>query len=74
VRDILGHVDICVTQNVYGKSWWRRTPFLSDQSLDLSVHRAPAGEIGINNRDYHYLSHFEIASAKRISQHLSGPE
>jgi integrase len=22
VRNILGHVDIRMTQNVYGKSWW----------------------------------------------------
>jgi integrase len=22
VRDILGHANIDVTQNVYGKSWW----------------------------------------------------
>ena len=27
--------------------------------------------IGVDNRDYHYLSQCEIASAKRISQHLS---
>jgi hypothetical protein len=56
VRDILGHAMIEVTQNVYGKTWWPRTPFLSDQSLDLRVHRSPAGEIGIDNRDYHHLS------------------
>jgi hypothetical protein len=35
--------------------------------------RLPDNEIQINvaNRDYHYLSRFEIAGAKRISQHLS---
>jgi hypothetical protein len=27
--------------------------------------------IGVDNRDYHSLSHFEIDGAKRISQHLS---
>jgi hypothetical protein len=26
------------------------------------------------HRDYHYLSHVEIAGGKRISQHLSEPE
>ena len=26
----------------------------------------------VENRDYHYLSHFEIAGAKRIYQHLLG--
>jgi hypothetical protein len=25
-------------------------------------------QIGVENRDYHYLSHFEIGGAKRISQ------
>jgi hypothetical protein len=30
--------------------------------------------IGVENRDYHHLSHFEIGGAKRISQHLSGNE
>ena len=25
----------------------------------------------VENRDYHYVSHFEIGSDKRISQHLS---
>ena len=29
--------------------------------------------ITVENRDYHYLSQSEIASDKRISQHLSGP-
>jgi integrase len=33
VRDILGHANIDVTQNVYGKSWWEsermRSPKLS---------------------------------------------
>jgi hypothetical protein len=29
-------------------------------------------QITVENRDYHYLSRFEIASDKRISQHLSG--
>jgi hypothetical protein len=29
------------------------------------------GQIDVDNRDSHCLSHFEIASAKRISQHLS---
>jgi len=29
-------------------------------------------EIDVENRDYHQLSHSEIAGAKRISQHLSG--
>jgi hypothetical protein len=27
----------------------------------------------VANRDYHYLSRFEISSVKRISRHLSGP-
>jgi hypothetical protein len=29
-------------------------------------------QITIENRDYHQLSHFEIAGEKRIYQHLSG--
>jgi hypothetical protein len=29
--------------------------------------------ITVDNRAYHYLSRFEIAGAKRIYQHLSGP-
>ena len=28
-------------------------------------------QIGVENRDYHYLSQSEIAGGKRISQHLS---
>ena len=28
--------------------------------------------MGVGNRDYHYLSRFEIDGGKRISQHLSG--
>src|ERR1700721_135235 len=30
-------------------------------------------QIGVENRDYHHLSHSEIAGDKRISRHLSGP-
>jgi hypothetical protein len=33
------------------------------QDIDLPV--------GVDNRDYHYLSQFEIDGAKRISRHLS---
>jgi hypothetical protein len=29
-------------------------------------------QIGVANRDYHYISHFEIGSAKRIYRHLIG--
>jgi len=29
--------------------------------------------ITVVNRDYHYLSHYEKAGAKRISEHLSVP-
>jgi hypothetical protein len=29
-------------------------------------------QIGVENRDYHYLSRFEIAGGKRISRHLPG--
>ena len=32
-----------------------------------------ASQIGVANRDYHQLSHSEIAGGKRISQHLSRP-
>ena len=28
-RDNMGHANIDVTQNVYGKSWWMRSPKLS---------------------------------------------
>jgi hypothetical protein len=31
------------------------------------------GREALTFRVYHYLSHFEIAGGKRISQHLSGP-
>jgi len=34
---------------------------------------SPRIQIGVDNRDYHYLSHSEIDGGKRISQHLSGP-
>jgi len=34
-------------------------------------HEDKEDPIGVANRDYHYLSQFEIAGAKRISQHLS---
>jgi hypothetical protein len=36
-------------------------------------HRSVAIDaISVGNRDSHYLSHFEIAGAKRIYRHLSG--
>ena len=37
VRDILGHASIDVTQNVYGKSEWMRSPKLS-QASGRAVH------------------------------------
>ena len=30
-------------------------------------------QIGVGNRDYHYLSQIEIAGGKRIYQHLPDP-
>jgi hypothetical protein len=35
VRDILGHANIDVTQNVYGKSWWEERV---DAGLNRGVH------------------------------------
>jgi hypothetical protein len=39
--------------------------------VSLSEMRDIDFQIGVENRDYHYQSQTEIASDKRISQHLS---
>jgi hypothetical protein len=43
------------------------------RDFKLNHYRKPrCFQISVANRDYHYLSQSEIASDKRISQHLSG--
>ena len=42
-----------------------------DQRLTAFKRRWTFSQITVANRDYHYLSRFEIAGDKRISQHLS---
>jgi hypothetical protein len=34
VRDILGHVNICVTQNVYGNGWWKERVDAATQAVE----------------------------------------
>jgi hypothetical protein len=48
-------------------------PVLQYATVPTLCERQIKGGISVGNRDYHYLSHPEIASDKRISQHLSAP-
>jgi hypothetical protein len=57
----------CSHQTVFFDGGWA----YSTTRMASSVDR-PSGRIV--TRDYHYLSQFEIAGGKRISQHLSGME
>jgi hypothetical protein len=58
---------IAKNRDTGGKSKFRSRNNLQN---DKRANRKLA-QIGVENRDYHYLSHFEIAGGKRISQHLS---
>ncbi len=44
VRDILGHVDICVTQNVHGKSWWEERVDAVTQAVEPVTNAAQNAE------------------------------
>src|SRR5258708_4014692 len=55
-------------------STWAISNFVFGPRMDEEVTlRASYAcfQIGVDNRDYHYLSQVEIDGAKRISQHLS---
>jgi hypothetical protein len=55
VRNILGHVDIRMTRNVYGKSWWEERVDAATQAVEPVTNapkmprgrRAPALGIGV---------------------------
>jgi hypothetical protein len=40
VRDILGHANIDVTQNVYGKSWWEERVDAVTQAVEAVTNNA----------------------------------
>jgi integrase len=44
VRDILGHVNIDVTQNVYGKSWWEERVDAVIQAVEAVTNAAQNAE------------------------------
>jgi hypothetical protein len=46
---------------------WLVLGYLDDEDY-LAGQLQPGDEIDVANRDYHYLSHFEIDGAKGISQ------
>jgi site-specific recombinase XerD len=48
VRDILGHANIDVTQNVYGKSWWEERVDTVTQAVEAvsRVFRWIRGDVG----------------------------
>ena len=43
-----------------------------DKSSDRTENCPVDSRIGVEKRDYHHLSRFEISGEKRISRHLSG--
>jgi hypothetical protein len=45
VRDILGHANIDVTQNVYGKSWWEERVDAVTQAVEAVTNAALAGPV-----------------------------
>jgi hypothetical protein len=44
VRDILGHANIDVTQNVYGKSWWEERVDAVTQAVEAVTNAAQNAE------------------------------
>jgi hypothetical protein len=48
VRDILGHANIDVTQNVYGKSWWAERVDAVTQPMPLKMPRKKRKRISLN--------------------------
>jgi hypothetical protein len=44
VRNILGHVDIRMTQNVYGKSWWEERVDAVTQAVEPVTNAAQNAE------------------------------
>ena len=44
VRDILGHANIDVTQNVYGKSWWEKRVDAVTQAVEAVTNAAQNAE------------------------------
>jgi len=43
VRNILGHVDIRMTQNVYGKSWWEERVDAVTQAVEPATNAVSKG-------------------------------
>ena len=44
LRDILGHANIDVTQNVYGKSWWEERVDAVTQAVEAATNAAQNAE------------------------------
>ena len=49
VRDNMGHANIDVTQNVYGKSWWEERVDVVTQAVEAKMPRKKRKRISLNS-------------------------
>jgi len=66
VQDILGHVNIDVTQNVYGNNWWKERVDAATQALEGVTNAAQNAEKEKNQLESVSLAGLDVQHRNRL--------